>query len=428
MADLSIKFAGLNMRSPIWVASQAPPGPVSLAKIIDLYCAYADEGAGAIETHWISSGERTAASYSFETRYLKAKSRPPFGTEGFFVMSPVGKNLGSLSEGLELITALKGRQIGIPIIANTVGPGFDPDGWAALAGKLEAAGADMLELNFSCPMSAGAGKTGGAYVRAEDVDVDGLPTETSVMLGQSEKACAAMVTAVKHTVRVPVICKMTPEVGYPHFLKVAQAMVSSGANGLTAINAPVSIAPPDIYRGGRPRFAGAERYAFGGAYGPWDRFIAYKFIAALARYVPTDISGVGGNVDPEHALEFMMLGAKTVQISSGIIWRGHKVVGRTVRFLDRFLDEQGFRSAREIVGLSQQYIVPLDQVTFSSCRSRVREDLCNGCGICVEGICGALDWKPTDERRVPRVDTNFCVGCGMCVMVCPREALVLDPA
>ena len=427
MASLATKFAGVDLRSPIWVASQAPPGPASLAKLMDLYCAYADEGAGAIETHWISNEERAAGSYSFETRYLKATSRPPFGTEGFFVISPVAKNLGSLSEGLELISALEGRRLGIPIIANVVGPGFDPGGWATLARKLEDAGADFLELNFSCPMAPGPGQAGGAYVRADEVAADGLPAETVVLLGQSAKACGDIVTAVRGRVRVPIICKMTPEVGYPHFLKVASAIVAAGANGLTAINAPISIAPPDIYNGGRPPFVGAERYAFGGAYGPWDRFITYKFIAALARHVPTDVSGVGGNVDPEHAVQFMMLGAKTVQISSGIIWRGHKLLGRTLRFLERFLDEQGYRSVEEIVGLSQQYIAPLAEVHLTPCRSRVIADSCNGCGICVEGICAALGWASEGRGRVPRVNEELCVGCGMCVMVCPRQALVIEP-
>lgn len=398
-----------------------------MPKLLDLYRAYADEGAGAVETHWISGEECSPGRYSFETRYLKVKSRAPFAHEGFFIISPVDRNLGSLREGLDLIEGLKCSGLEVPVIANVVGPGFDPEGWARLARKLEMAGADLLELNFSCPMSGRTGQLGGAYVRPEDVDVVGLPADVSVLIGQSERACSEIVKAVKAAVSVPVVGKMTPEVGYPHFLKVAQAMVEAGADGVTAINAPVSIAPPDIYGGGRPRFVGVSQYAFGGAYGPWDRFLAYKFIAALARYVRTDISGVGGNVEPEHAVEFIMLGAKTVQISSGVIWRGRRLVGRTIRFLEHFLTEHGYRCVEEIVGLSQRYIVPLPEVRFTPCRSHVKEDLCNGCGVCVEGICGALRWEQEGKRRVPVVDPEFCVGCGMCAMVCPKEALVVEP-
>ena len=55
-----------------------------------------------------------------------------------------------LQEVIDLIKAAK-RETKIPIIANVFGAGRNLDGWSMLARECEKAGADALELNFSCP-------------------------------------------------------------------------------------------------------------------------------------------------------------------------------------------------------------------------------------------------------------------------------------
>jgi dihydropyrimidine dehydrogenase (NAD+) subunit PreA len=245
------------------------------------------------------------------------------------------------------------------------------------------------------------------------------------LIGQVPGISRSIVRGVKKAVGTPVVAKMTPEVGYPHLLSVAKAIVDAGADGITCINAPISVCPPDIYRRGRPRYAGTENFAFGGTYGPWDRFLAYKFIAAICRHFDIDVSGVGGAVDPEHVVEFLMLGAKTVQLSSGIIWRGHRLIGRTLRFLQDFTDEQGYESVEQLSGLSQDFLVDLDDVRFEPSRSFLDPSRCTGCGICVEGICAAIDWHPEYER-LPEVNEELCVGCGMCSVICPQGAFEIQ--
>jgi len=421
MANIQVRFAGIEFPSPIWVASQAPPSGSSLSKLLERYERYVEQGAGAVETHWISNQRgKKDRSFRFSTRYTGISSKPPFHKEGFYTISPVDKNIGYLNDGIRLTEALK-REFDVPVIANVAGPGTDVEGWAELARTLRQAGADLLELNFSCPMSGGEGREAGAYVTAGAAGLGFLPPNTPVMIGQVPSLSGQIVRAVKEATGAPVMAKMTPEVGYPHLLSVAKALVDGGADGITCINAPISVCPPDIHRGGRPRYAGVQNYAFGGTYGPWDRFLAYKFIAAIRRYFDIDISGVGGAVDPEHAVEFLMLGARTVQISSGIIWRGHRLIGRTVRFLEQFMDRYGYESVEQLIGLSQQYLVDLQDVRFEPSRSFLDEARCNGCGICVESICAAIDWR-TGEERLAQVDPELCVGCGMCTVICPQGA------
>ena len=72
-----------------------------------------------------------------------------------------------------------------------------------------------------------------------------------------------------------------------------------------------------------------------------------KTTATIAKFVPeVDIMAIGGLVNPEHVVEMLMLGAKTVGLSSGFFWKGRALLRNSVAFLSRFLDEHGYESVQ----------------------------------------------------------------------------------
>ncbi|MBA7623714.1 NAD-dependent dihydropyrimidine dehydrogenase subunit PreA [subsurface metagenome] len=131
MADLRVNFAGLELKNPFVVASSELTNTVEKIKLAEKY------GASAVIT---------------KLCFLKIPffAKPYHIVErraGFF--SPSGDRL-SIEQAQKLIDGAK-KETQLGVIANMMGPGGDLEGWAVLARKLEEAGADMIEMNMSCP-------------------------------------------------------------------------------------------------------------------------------------------------------------------------------------------------------------------------------------------------------------------------------------
>ena len=147
------------------------------------------------------------------------------------------------------------------------------------------------------------------------------------------------------------LIKPSAEAGFPRLVAIAKICKDAGAKFITNINAPITVAPPDIYaRGASPwRKVNLKINPIGAAVGPWNRYQNYKATATTALFVPDiDVAAVGGMVLPEHAIELMMLGARHIGISSGLYWNGRKVISQFIRFLDKFMDDQGYSSVDEL--------------------------------------------------------------------------------
>jgi dihydroorotate dehydrogenase len=64
-----------------------------------------------------------------------------------------------------------------------------------------------------------------------------------------------------------------------------------------------------------------------------------------------DIIGVGGVKDAQTALEKIKAGAKAVQVVTGIRGEGTAVAGRINRGIVDFMEKEGMRSVRELIGI-----------------------------------------------------------------------------
>ncbi|MCL5264170.1 MAG: hypothetical protein M1343_03080, partial [Chloroflexi bacterium] len=130
--ELAVTFAGLELKNPLIVASSELTNTVSKIKEAERW------GASAVST------KLCFLQVPFYARPYHIVER------GTALYSPSGQRL-TVGEAQDLIRQAKRETSEIKIIANMMGPGDNLEGWARLAQMLEEAGADMLELNMSCP-------------------------------------------------------------------------------------------------------------------------------------------------------------------------------------------------------------------------------------------------------------------------------------
>ncbi len=279
--------------------------------------------------------------------------------------------------------------------------GYSDEGWRELAQGAANAGADMLELNFSCPQMAveGAGhKIGQAF--------DMLERYTRV---------------VKECVDIPVIAKMTPNI--TDMLPPALAAKRGGADSISAINTVRAITEVNLDTfAPMPTIQG--RGSISGYSGPAVKPIALRFVAELAanKELNLPVSGLGGIVTWQDAAMFLLMGASNLQATTSIMRYGYRVVGTMCSGLEDYLESKQCRSLQEIVGRGLDVLAdPSEHHQSKHVVSNVNKDKCIGCGlchiVCHDGANQAMNFD-CDHRKA-EVDQDRCVGCLLCKHVCP---------
>lgn len=213
------------------------------------------------------------------------------------------------------------KAVSIPVIASIAGG--SPEEWVEMAGVLEDAGVQALELNLSCPHFSGGG----------------------LELGQDPSAVGAVVGSVASTVSIPVLAKLGVS---DRIVESASKALDAGASGLTLINS-VRAMKIDIYSK-KPVLGNTVGGLSGGAIHP----IAVRAVYDVYRETGADIFGVGGVEGWEDAVEMILAGAKAVQVGAAIITNGINVISNIVWGLERYLWVEGYRSVMDIVGAAHR--------------------------------------------------------------------------
>jgi len=362
LVDLAVEICGLKLRNPVMTAA------CPTTRDGDSLVTAAKGGAGALVTKTIS----TTPSILPRPNLAKVKDS--------LLNAEFGSDL-ALGRWLSVELA-KAKKTGLPLIASI---GYKPSEISELAPKLEAAGADALELSTH-------------------------------YLGKDVNLVMEITKAAKEKVKIPVFVKLSPNV--PDIVEFARAAERAGADGLVAINTLGPCLAIDIETG-RPILGSPSGY--GWQSGPAIKPLAVRCVADICRAVHIPVIGAGGVSDGKDAVEFMMAGAAAVQVCTAAIIRGPKVYALIADEIARFMRAKGYNSIKDLKGIALKHL-PEGPLRTKPKPPELIVSKCTSCGLC-EKYCvyGAI----RIVGKMPKIDPSRCTGCGLCVTVCPSRALVL---
>jgi dihydroorotate dehydrogenase subfamily 1 len=255
-----------------------------------------------------------------------------------------------------------------------------------LARKVERLGADAIEISISAPIGT-----------------------RNKNLSNHSPYIHEFVKAVVDAVEVPVMVKLSYEAAIsPEF---TQSIYQAGVQAVSAIDALKGLEGVDI------ESHTARMPTYGGYTGPRIRPISLATTATLKQCTPFQICSVGGICTCEHVLEFLMLGAQTVQIASAIQLGGYGVIETILKDLADWLHRKGFQSVAEIRGSALASLRPFEDISPTPLKAAVSRPCTIQCSLCMDGcIYDAID---RDDTGAIRIDPVICTGCGMCAARCP---------
>lgn len=344
-ANLSIEVNGMHFPNPFVIGS-GPPG--ANAHVISRCF---DAGWGGVVAKTCSLTDTEVINVS--PRYGKLRAAKSGEVIGF-------QNIELISdrpfEDWEAdFRALKASYPDRILIASLM-ECYDEKRWQELARRCVATGVDGLELNFSCP--------------------HGHPeTGMGAAMGQNPQMVETVTRWVKEAVDKPVWAKLTPNI--TDIRVPAKAAMAGGADGISAINTILSIIGIDP-KTLRP-VPTVEGYSVPGGYSAQAvKPIALRMVMEIATALPgCEISGIGGVWKSFDAIEFLLLGASTVQVCTGAMLLGQEMVSELIEGLEKFMVDHKFETVRSMVGHSLQYFTTHHHLVELQAQKRAEREASN---------------------------------------------------
>lgn len=186
--------------------------------------------------------------------------------------------------------------------------------------RLSGEAVDLLEINISCPNV----KEGG------------------IAFGQSAKAVEDITREIKKYAKQPVIMKLSPNV--TDISEMARAAESGGADAVSLINTLTGM-KIDI---NKRKFALANRT--GGLSGPAIKPVAVRMVYEAANAVKLPVIGMGGIVNAEDAIEFILAGANAVSVGTANFMNPTATVD-IINGIEQYMRKYNFENINELVGM-----------------------------------------------------------------------------
>lgn len=392
MAKLGIDFCGVRLKNPLVAASAEPTlNANNMKKCIDA-------GAGGViaKTMTDSPAMRELTTRA-KWRFLNERHEVCHGKipRAFSLYSRSGLAIEEPDEFLEeMKETVRYAAEQDAVVIGSIGS-IEMDGWVELSKKMEDSGVPLLELNFGCP---------------HPKLMPGVRTGMNV--GQDFDYACEITRAVAEAVQVPVMIKVTPQV--TDLVDFSGRLVDAGASAVTLTNRFIGFIP-DI-ESGKPLI-----YGQAGVGGPWIKPLTLRWInevrAAYNGKIP--ISGTNGVYDWRDIVQYIMSGASMVQMCAAVMCYGYAWLGKQVRELEAFMDQKGYGTIEEMLGIASDAAIPYAEMPHE--KARVNAENCTHCQLCMNAC---FSDAMQDGGKTNWVMEENCVGCGGCYSVCPSPGAI----
>lgn len=209
------------------------------------------------------------------------------------------------------------RDFDTVLIANISGNTIED--YCTMAEKLSESSIDMIEMNISCPNV----KAGG------------------IVFGTQSDIVNKITEQVKKHSKKPLIVKLSPNV--TDITEIARAAEAGGADALSLINTLLGM-KIDIHTR-RPVLANNV----GGLSGPAVKPVAIRMVWQVANAVKLPLIGMGGIMNSDDAIEFMLAGASVVAVGTGM-FKDPLLSVNVVDGIERYMKENNISDIQELIG------------------------------------------------------------------------------
>lgn len=300
MADISTKYLGLDLKSPIIASSSEFTSNVE--SIVKLEKA----GFGAVVLKSIFEEQIMMQIDSMRMNNMFDSYSDAENYIGYYTK----KN--EVNKYLKLITESK-KQVKIPVIASI--HCSSKGEWTNYVQEIEKAGADAIELNVFI-----------------------LPSDINQSAKDIENIYFSIIYEVKQKTKLPIALKM-----HHYFTDLAHLAVqfSQKVNSLVLFNRFFN---PDID-------IDTETIKSGGSFSfPEDNFLVQRWLGIIKPHVKCDLSASGGIHDSNAVIKTLLAGANVAQIATALYKQGIDVAGKMNKELNDWMDKKNYAKIENFRG------------------------------------------------------------------------------
>jgi dihydroorotate dehydrogenase (NAD+) catalytic subunit len=297
---MGVTIGGVRFKNPVLTASGTFAYGVEFERLVDL------NAIGGIVVKGISM------------KPINGNPPPRIYETASGMLNAIGwQNIGAVEFVTKKLPALRNYQA--KVVVNIVG--FCLEDYLEVARFLnDYPGIAALELNISCPNV----KHGGFHFNKD-------PRDTFKVVTKTKKASS----------KIPVWVKLSPNV--TDIRPFARACEEAGADAISAVNTLVGMAVNAQTR--RPRL----NYVTGGLSGPAIKPVALRMVYEASQAVKIPVIGIGGIAGAEDALEFLIAGARAVQVGTANFY--HPDASQQIaRGLEEYCRSKGIKDINRLVG------------------------------------------------------------------------------